>query len=74
MTDEQQKRWIKGMADSMRKQDELEYGLLCEMARVGDMNPKLEVYIRTDDGGNLPHFHIWDKNSGLQRILWKRAA
>ena len=37
--------------------------VLCEMARVGDMNPKLEVYIRTDDGGNLPHFHIWDKNS-----------
>lgn len=37
--------------------------LFCEMARVGNMNNELEVWVRTDDGGNLPHFHIWDKNS-----------
>ena len=30
MTEEQQKRWIENMADSMRKQDELDYGLTCE--------------------------------------------
>ena len=37
--------------------------LLNEMARVGDLNKDLEVYVRTDDGGNTPHFHIWDKNT-----------
>lgn len=60
MTEEQQKRWIKDMADSMRKQDELEHGLLCEMARVGYFGDKYEVYINTNDPGNEPHFHVRD--------------
>lgn len=32
---------------------------LNEMARVGMFN-RYEVYIRTDDPGKIPHFHIWD--------------
>lgn len=35
--------------------------LLAEMARVGDLTNKLEVYVRSHEGGNKPHFHIWDK-------------
>ena len=37
--------------------------LVNEMARVGDFNTALEVYVRTDEGGNVPHFHIRDKRS-----------
>lgn len=33
---------------------------LLEMARIGFMTPKLEIYVNTDDGGNIPHFHIRD--------------
>ena len=38
------------------------------MARVGFIQTKkgdesnLEVYVNTDDGGNIPHFHIRDTN------------
>lgn len=34
-----------------------------DMARVGFMDDGItyEVYVRTDDGGNIPHVHIWDK-------------
>lgn len=32
---------------------------LDEMARVGFLDKK-EIYIRTNDPGNIPHFHIWD--------------
>lgn len=35
------------------------------MARVGFVD-KLEVYVNTDDGGNIPHFHIRDK------VDWKK--
>ena len=38
-----------------------EFGLLCEMARVGYFfDDKYEVYIRTNDPGDEPHFHIRD--------------
>ena len=73
MTEEQQKRWIKDMADSMRKQDELEYGLtceseedvhmLCEMATVGwpiidKVEYKLSIHgINTRDR-LVPHIHL----------------
>ena len=39
------------------------------MARVGFIQTKkgdesnLEVYVNTDDGGNIPHFHIRDTNN-----------
>lgn len=38
-------------------------GLLFEMARVGFIGGSLEVYVRTDDGGNIPHVHIRDTNT-----------
>lgn len=31
-----------------------------EMTRVGYLNPKLEIYVNTNDEGNVPHFHIHD--------------
>lgn len=32
-----------------------------DMSRVGYLTEfSFEVYIRTDDGGNIPHVHIWD--------------
>ena len=36
--------------------------LLQEMARIGYLDG-YEIYIHTDDSGNIPHFHIWDRNS-----------
>lgn len=36
---------------------------LDEMARVGFIGGKLEVYVWTDDPGNIPHVHIRDANS-----------
>lgn len=35
---------------------------LNEMARVGFID-EYEIYIHTDDPGNIPHFHIWDKET-----------
>lgn len=43
-------------------QEMYETELLNEMARVGFFSD-FEVWIRTDDPGNIPHFHVWDKNS-----------
>lgn len=39
--------------------------LLNEMARVGYMGPKeeFEIYVRTDDPGNIPHFHLRDSST-----------
>lgn len=42
------------------------YQNLTEMARIGFTDDGFEVYINTDDGGNIPHFHYrlkndWDK-------------
>lgn len=34
-----------------------------EMARVGYLTPKLEIYVNTNDGGDIPHFHIRDVSS-----------
>lgn len=42
--------------------------LLAEMARVGDMTPALEIYVRSHEGGNIPHFHIWDKVTQGQKF------
>ena len=35
---------------------------LMEMARVGFFD-EYEIYIHTDDPGNVPHFHIWDAST-----------
>ena len=49
-------KWAKTVKDQYDEQ------LLLEMARVGFFSD-FEVWIRTDDPGNIPHFHVWDKNS-----------
>lgn len=36
---------------------------LLEMARVGFVDGSLEVYVKTNDGGNIPHVHIRDTNT-----------
>lgn len=33
---------------------------LLEKARVGFINGQFEVYVHTDDGGNIPHVHVRD--------------
>ena len=48
--------WAKIAEDQYNEQ------LLLEMARVGFFS-NFEVWIRTDDPGNIPHFHVWDQNS-----------
>lgn len=35
---------------------------LNEMAQIGKFT-EYTVFVRTDDPGNIPHFHIWDSNS-----------
>ena len=37
--------------------------LLLEMAQVGDINKSLTIYVRSNDPGNIPHFHIVDKST-----------
>ena len=37
--------------------------VLEEMARVGYMSPKFEVYVYTDDPGYIPHVHVRDTNT-----------
>ncbi len=56
MVDRQIQEW----ANIVREQHDKQ--LLLEMARVGYFS-NFEVWIRTDDPGNIPHFHVWDKNS-----------
>ena len=34
---------------------------LLEYARVGFMDGVFEVYVHTDDGGNIPHVHVRDR-------------
>lgn len=36
---------------------------LMEMARIGFTNDGYEVYVNTDDPGNIPHFHYRKKGS-----------
>ena len=36
---------------------------LLEMARVGYLNGQLEVYVKTKDGGSIPHVHVRDTNT-----------
>ena len=36
---------------------------LFEMARIGFTNDSYEVYVNTDDPGNIPHFHYRKKGS-----------
>lgn len=38
-----------------------------EMARVGITEDNLDIIIRTDDPGKIPHFHIIDRNNKDER-------
>lgn len=38
------------------------------MARVGFIADEYEVYIHTDDPGNIPHFNIWDAETRGQKF------
>lgn len=40
---------------------------LWEMARIGFVKD-LEIYVRTNDAGKVPHFHIRDKETNGQRF------
>ena len=42
---------------------EFDNKLLMEMAKVGEMDNKLVIYVRSNDAGNIPHFHIVDKQT-----------
>ena len=35
-----------------------------EMAKVCEIEPKVEVFVNTNDNGNIPHFHVWKKIRG----------
>lgn len=37
--------------------------LLLEMAQVGEINKSLTIYVRSNDPGNVPHFHVVDKST-----------
>lgn len=70
MKPDKEHKWIASVGKQIREDYKIGHSgdLLCEMARVGDLDNKLEVYVRTDDAGNLPHFHIWDKASKGQEF------
>ena len=36
---------------------------LYEMALIGPVTNVLEVFVNTNDGGYIPHFHIWDAST-----------
>lgn len=51
---------MKNLESYITLQDEK---LLLEMAQVGKMNNNLTIYIRSNDPGNIPHFHIVDSKT-----------
>lgn len=54
--------------NSIYEYEVLQESMLLEMARVGFIEDKYEVYIHTDDPGNIPHFHIWDAETRGQKF------
>lgn len=48
--------------------EKLRESMLLEMARVGFIDDEYEVYIHTDDPGNIPHFHILDAETRGQKF------
>ena len=54
--------------NSIYDYEKLRESMLLEMARVGFINDEYEVYIHTDDPGNIPHFHIWDAETRGQKF------
>lgn len=54
--------------NSIYDYEKLRESMLLEMARVGFIDDEYEVYIHTDDPGNIPHFHIWDAETRGQKF------
>lgn len=55
---------IKTMGLRLKKYlNEQETQQLLEMAKVGDLDNQLVIYIWIRDEGNIPHFHIIDKST-----------
>lgn len=54
--------------DSIYDYEKLRESMLLEMARVGFTDDEYEVYIHTEDTGNIPHFHIWDAETRGQKF------
>lgn len=54
--------------NSIYDYEKLRESMLLEMARVGFIDDEYEVYIHTDDPGNVPHFHIWDAETRGQKF------
>ena len=54
--------------DRIYNYEKLRESMLLEMARVGFIADEYEVYIHTDDPGNIPHFHIWDAETRGQKF------
>lgn len=54
--------------NSIYNYEKLRESMLLEMARVGFIDDEYEVYIHTDDLGNIPHFHIWDAETRGQKF------
>ena len=55
------------MSRFIKESFELKETVLNEMARIGKFDD-LEVYVRTNDGGNIPHMHIWDSTTRGSRF------
>ena len=56
-------RIIEGLQLALRNED------INEMASVGRLpdDPSIEIFVHSNDGGNIPHFHVWKrKNSGYR--------
>lgn len=54
--------------NSIYDYEKLRESMFLEMARVGFIDDEYEVYIHTDDPGNIPHFHIWDAETRGQKF------
>ena len=52
---------IRMKKNSQMNENHLQSKMLLEMAKVGQLNDELVIYIWSNDGGNIPHFHIVDK-------------
>lgn len=47
---------------------ELSEDLFLEMARIGFTEDGFEIYVHTDDAGNIPHFHYRDRTTVGQQF------
>lgn len=41
--------------------------ILNEMAQIGCIGP-YQIYVRTNDAGQIPHFHVWDLSTNGQKF------